>query len=131
MSGSSDTSNGSVPGKKCRFQPATVIGDLDDLPKDIDRLAQEILSLGLTRLPRHRSLSSGEEGARDHEVMRPRSASRGSLGRDADLPALTALTLPRNASFTAEADLDTYYEGVPMSGFSDSRPLTRRYQIVW
>jgi len=94
--------------------------NLNDIPADIDRLAQEIRSLGR----RHRSLSVGEDGTRENAATRPRSASRGSLGRD---PDKATLGMPRNSSFSGEGDLDSYYEGVAFPGFIDGRPLTRRY----
>lgn len=91
--------------------------DQSDLPTDIDRLAQEILSLG----SRRRSLSGGEKVVREGEgVMRARSVSRGSMGD------MAPMALPRTGSLSGEGDLDTYYEGVASSGNVDARPLTHR-----
>lgn len=113
MSHPSDANNGK------KYRPIK-ISDLSDLPTDIDRLAQEILSLGGGHGQRRRSLSGGEKVVRDGEGMRARSTSRGSMGD------MAPMVLPRTGSLSGEGDLDTYYEGVASTGNVDARPLTHR-----
>lgn len=129
-------------------------GGQDDVELDIDRLAQQILNLGANyNIPRHRSYSGSEYEVNPRpgngppsDEMRPRSASRGSTSRcELELVMGTKSSsrgslnrvdfdnlavLPRSASFsTQEQDLDTFYEGMPVPGWIDKRPLSCRYVI--
>lgn len=140
----SDLGNGV---KKCRFPEAGTVrnGSIgnEEVVSDIDRLTQEILTLGANyNISRHRSLSGSDyEVRRDSsprfEESRSRSTSRGDLepplrktsrssGTRVDFENLTGI--PRSASFSGqEQDLDTFYEGMNVPGWIDKRPLSCRY----
>lgn len=116
--------------KKYRFPDASS-SSRNDIGKeavesDIDRLAQEILTLG----QRKRSFNEQErvtETIPNVEEMRSRSSSRGRRISGSEFDNLATM-LPRNSSFNlGEQDLDSFSEGQTIVRWVDKRPLSNRY----
>lgn len=120
----------SYGGKKYRFPEGTssLRSDIrnDEVESDIDRLAQEILTLGGQRKKSFNEQDrQGEGNLSGVDEMRSRSSSRGRKFSGSEYDNLARI--PRNASFNlGEQDLDGFSEGQTVVRWVDKRPLSNR-----
>ena len=93
-----------------------------EVKSDIDRLTQEILTLGAQR----KRNANEQEGVKETDDMRSSANTNFPRfsGSEFD-PNLTGM--PRNSSFNlGEQDLDTFSEGQTIVKWVDKRPISNR-----